>query len=391
MTSKNIFEKEKELFLHTYNRIPLEIERGEGVHLIDKNGNRYLDFFSGLAVNALGYSHPKVISAVTQQMMKFSHLSNSFISDPQIELAELLIKHSGMSKLFFSNSGAEAIEGAIKLIRKVYGPDKKIFALTDSFHGRTYGAMTLTNREKYQKGFEPLLPNIDKIRFNDLSQLEVKINHQTAAVFLEFIQGEGGINPVSDEFAKSLNELRDVLGFAIVADEIQTGIGRTGKDFAFNHYGIIPDILVVAKAIGGGLPLGAFITSSKFDESFKTGNHGTTFGGNPVCCAAGSVVVKEILENGIMENVAELGKYFINELRLLKDKFPAKIKEVRGRGFMIGVEMTQSCAPIVKRMLERNVLTNCTNDNVVRILPPLIAKKEDIDFYLYNFNEIIKE
>ena len=387
----NIFEKEKELFLHTYNRIPVEIERGEGVHLIDKNGNRYLDFFSGLAVNALGYSHPKIISAVAQQMMKFSHLSNSFITDVQVELAEMLIRHSGMSKIFFSNSGAEAIEGAIKLVRKVYGPEKKIFALTNSFHGRTYGALTLTNREKYQKGFEPLLPNIDKISFNEVSDLEEKINDQTAAVFLEFIQGEGGINLVSDSFAEKLIHLRDSYGFVIVADEIQTGIGRTGKEFAFNHYAILPDILITAKAIGGGLPLGAFLTSSKFDEAFKTGNHGTTFGGNPVCCAAGIAVVKEVLENGLMQNAAELGNYFISELNLLKEKFPERIREVRGRGFMIGVEMKESCAPLVKKMLERKVLTNCTNDNVVRILPPLIARKADIDFYLYNFNEIIKE
>lgn len=387
----DIFEKEKELFLHTYNRLPVEIERGEGVHLIDKKGNRYLDFFSGLAVNALGYAHPAILSAVNSQMMKFSHLSNNFITDVQVELAELLTKHSGMSKIFFSNSGAEAIEGAIKLIRKVYGPDKQIFAMTDSFHGRTYGAMTLTNREKYQKGFEPLLPNIGKIKFNDPNDLEEKINENTAAVFLEFLQGEGGINLVTAEFSDMLHKLREKFGFAIVADEIQTGIGRTGKNFAYNHFGLKPDIVVVAKAIGGGLPLGAFMTSDKFGDSFKTGNHGTTFGGNPVCCAAGVVVVKEVFESGLLQKVNELSEYFISELRLLQERFPGKIADVRGKGFMLGVEMTEPCAPIVKRMLDRKVLTNCTNDKVVRILPPLIATRQDIDFYLYNFNEVIKE
>lgn len=387
----NIFEKERELFLHTYNRLPIEIERGEGVHLIDKSGNRYLDFFSGLAVNALGYSHPGVIAEVMKQMTIFSHLSNNFIADVQVELAGLLIKHSRMSKLFFTNSGTEAIEGTLKLIRKSYGPDKKIFSLTDSFHGRTYGALSMTNREKYRKGFAPLLPNIGNIIFNDLTDLENKIGEDTAAVFLEFLQGEGGLNLISNEFADRLGELRDKFGFAIVADEIQTGIGRTGKPFGFMHYNLSPDVVVVAKAMGGGLPLGAFLTSDKFADTFSAGNHGTTFGGNPVCCSAGIVVVKEVLENGLMEQVAELSDYFISELNQLAEKFPTKIKEVRGRGFMIGVEMTEPCAPLVKKMLERRVLTNCTNERVVRILPPLIATKEDIDFYLYNFNEVIKE
>lgn len=389
--SGNIFEKEKNLFLHTYNRLPIEIERGEGVNLIDKDGNRYLDFFSGLAVNALGYSHPAIISAVMGQMMKFSHLSNNFITDVQVELADLLVKHSGMSKVFFTNSGTEAIEGSLKLIRKVYGPDKKIFSLTDSFHGRTYGALSLTNREKYRKGFAPLLPNIDSINFNDVSDLEQKVDKDTAAVYLEFLQGEGGLNSVSDEFAEKLSMLRDKFGLAIVADEIQTGIGRTGKAFGFMHYNLSPDIVVTAKAIGGGLPLGAFLTTEKFDNSFSAGNHGTTFGGNPVCCAAGIVVVKEVLENGLMEQVAELSDYFISELNQLASWFPHKIREIRGRGYMLGAEMNEPCAPIVKKMLERRVLTNCTNDKVVRILPPLIATKEDIDFYLYNFNEVIKE
>ena len=387
----NLFEREKKSFLHTYNRIPLEISRGEGVHLIDKNGNRYLDFFSGLGVNALGYAHPEIILAVTQQITRYSHLSNSFITNEQIELAEMLNEASGMSGVFFSNSGTEAIEGTIKLIRKFYGPDKKIFSLSDSFHGRTYGAMTLTNRAKYQKGFEPLLPNISKIIFNDIEGLQKNVNENTAALFLEFIQGEGGINPVSEEFVDRLKQLREKYGFAIVADEIQSGIGRTGKEFAYKHFEIEPDIVVVAKAIGGGLPLGGFLVNEKFSNTFQIGNHGTTFGGNPVCCAAGIVVLKELFKNGLMNEVAKLGEYFLNELKQLWELFPDKIKDVRGKGFMIGIELTFPGSSFVDKLRERKVLINSTNETVLRLLPPLISKKEHIDFFLYNFHEVLKE
>ncbi len=387
----SIFELEKELFLPTYKRIPIEVERGEGVHLIDKEGKKYLDFFSGLAVNTLGYAHPGIVEAVSNQIARFAHLSNNFITGVQIEFARLLVKHSGMSKVFLSNSGTESIEGALKLIRKFYGPDKKIYALTDSFHGRTYGAMTLTGREKYKKGFEPLLPNIDHIKFNDVDDLVSKAGKDTAAVFLEFIQGEGGINVVSQEFADKLASLRDEYGFAIVADAIQCGIGRTGKPFSIDHYGIKPDVLVTAKAVGGGLPLGAFLTSPKFDNVFETGKHGTTFGGNPVSCAAGKVVLQEVFENGLMERVAELGKYFIEQLNEINSMTPGHIKEVRGKGFMIGVEMNYDGAAVVDEMRKRNVLINCTNQKVIRLLPPLISEKEHIDFFLYNFHEVIKK
>lgn len=389
--SDNLFERENKSFLQTYNRIPLEISRGEGVHLIDKNGKRYLDFFSGLGVNALGYAHPEIILAVAQQMTKYSHLSNSFITNEQVELSEMLKQASGMSAVFFSNSGTEAIEGSIKLIRKYYGQEKTIFSLSDSFHGRTYGAMTLTNRAKYQKGFEPLLPNISKIKFNDTTDLQKNVNSNTAAVFLEFIQGEGGINPVSEKFVDMLNQLRGKFGFAIVADEIQSGIGRTGKEFAYKHYDIEPDIVVIAKAMGGGLPLGGFLVNEKFRHTFRKGDHGTTFGGNPVSCAAGIVVVRELFQNGLMNEVAESGEYFIGQLNELCKLFPGKIKNVRGKGFMIGIELTFPGSNYVDKLRERNVLINCTNETVLRLLPPLISKKEHIDFFLYNFHEVLKE
>lgn len=388
--NSNIFEQEKKLFLPTYNRIPLEISHGKGVYLYDKNGNKYLDFFAGLAVNALGYAHPKIVEAISGQIAKFGHISNSFITDVQVELAELLIKYSGMSKVFFSNSGTEAVEAALKIIRKKEGPDKKIFSLTNSFHGRTYGAMSLTARSKYKKGFEPLVPNIYQINFNDVSDLEAKIDETTAAVFLEFIQGEGGVNVVSDEFASKLFELKDKYHFAVVADEIQVGIGRTGKPFAFNHFNVKPDLIVAAKAIGGGLPLGALLTSPEFDNVFETGKHGTTFGGNPVSCAGGVAVLKEVFENGVLENVAELGKYFIDELEKLSVKFPEDIKDVRGKGFIIGVELFYPGQIIVQKMLEKKILINCTNQNVLRILPPLIITKDEIDYFLVNLEQTLQ-
>jgi predicted acetylornithine/succinylornithine family transaminase len=389
MTS--ILEKEKEFFLQTYKRIPVDISHGEGVYLYDKKGNKYLDFFSGLAVNALGYANPGIIAAVTEQIKRFAHLSNNFITDVQIEFAEKLVKYSGMSGVFLTNSGTEAVEGAIKLIRKAKGPDKKIFSFTGSFHGRTYGALTLTPKEKYQKGYEPLLANISYIRFNNIEDLRNKIDTDTAAVFIELIQGEGGIVPASDEFVKKIEELRSIYSFILVADEIQTGTGRTGKPFAFNHYNVLPDIVVTAKAIGGGLPLGAILVSSDLKNIFSTGTHGTTFGGNPVACAAGNVVLKKVFEDRLVDNVMEKGKHFINLLNNLKKEFPEDIKEVRGKGFMLGVEHFYECTQLADKFRERGVLVNCTNQNVIRILPPLIAGKEHIDFFISEYKNLLSK
>jgi acetylornithine/N-succinyldiaminopimelate aminotransferase len=388
---QSLIDLEKELFLHTYQRIPIDISHGSGVHLIDKEGNRYLDFFSGLAVNALGYAHPGIADAVCSQIQKFAHLSNNYITDIQVEFTELLLKYSTMSKAFLTNSGTESVEGTLKLLRKYYGPDKKIFSLTGSFHGRTYGAVTLTGKEKYTSGFEPLLPGIDHIVFNDTEDLKNKAGEGTAAIFVEFIQGEGGINVISGEFGRELTILRNKFGFALVSDEIQSGVGRTGKPFACNLYDIEPDIIVAAKAIGGGLPLGAIMVSPKFENVFTPGVHGTTFGGNPVCCAAGKVVLEEVFEKGLIYKVSELGDYLLGQLNELKSLFPEAIKEVRGKGFMQGVEMRYPCNGLVGKMRERKVLTNCTSNSVLRLLPPLITTKNDIDFFLYNFHEVLKE
>lgn len=388
--AKSVFDKEKELFIPVYKRLPLNISRGEGVHLYDIYGNRYLDFFSGLAVNALGYSHPRIVDAVCSQISKFSHLSNNFITDIQVEFSELLLKHSRMSKLFLTNSGTESIEGAIKIVRKKYGQDKTIFSLTNGFHGRTYGSLSLTSKEKYRNGFEPFLPNTGKINFNDIDDLQLKINEETAAIFIEFIQGEGGINIVSEDFTARLIELKNKFNFLIIADSIQCGIGRTGRPFSHNYYEVQPDIIVTAKAIGGGLPLGAMLISDELKDILKTGVHGTTFGGNPVSCAAGKVVLEEVFERGLVDEVKKNGEYFISQLKEIQKMFPSVIKDVRGRGFMIGIELFDECSDFVKQMRERKVLINCTGNNVLRILPPLIAGKNEIDFFLYNFHEILK-
>lgn len=385
----DITTQDKELFLPTYRRIPLEISHGEGVYLFDKNGNRYLDLFAGLAVNALGYAHPKIVSAVHKQISRFAHLSNNFLTDPQIELAQKLLKASGMSKVFFTNSGAESVEAAIKITRKCKGPDKTIFSFTGSFHGRTYGALTLTAQPKYQNGFEPLLPGIQNIPFNDCAALDAHINERTAAVILEFLQGEGGINEASPAFVEKLDSLRRQYNFLIISDCIQCGIGRTGKPFSHDYYDFRPDIIVAAKAIGGGLPLGAVLVNEALSEVFSLGQHGTTFGGNPVSCAAGVVVLEEVFEHGLMEKVYMLGNQWKEELLHLQASFPDKISAVTGHGFMLGIHLTFPGKPVVDALFEKQILSNCTHETVIRLLPPLILQQEHIDEFLTAFREIL--
>jgi len=376
-------------FLNTYNRLPIDIDYGSGSYLITKDGEKYLDLFGGLAVNALGYAHPGVVEAVSKQIGRFGHLSNMFLTDVQVEMASLLINYSGMDKLFFTNSGTETAEAAIKLIRAVKGSDKMIFSLSGGFHGRTYGGLSLTHKEKYQKGFEPLLPKTGMIRYNDINDLVEKVDENTAAIFLEFIQGEGGIYSVTGEFVAKLEELRKKFRFLVVSDCIQCGIGRTGKPFFHDHFNFVPDLILTAKAIGGGLPLGALLVNKEFSEVLTPGRHGTTFGGNPVSCAAGIVVLKEVFENGLMEKVVEKGEFLIQKMEALQNQFPEKIKEVRGKGLMIGIELTFPGAGIVKEMLKRKFLVNCTNDTVIRLLPPLIITTDELQQFVDEFSEVI--
>ena len=386
----NLLEKEKKFLLHTYKRIPLEISHGEGVYIVTKDGKKYLDFFSGLAVNSLGYGNKKIINAIEEQIKKIIHLSNYYVNNTQLELAEKLIKYSGLSKVFFTNSGTEAVEASLKLLRKALGPDKKIFSFSNAFHGRTYGSLSLSGKEKYKKYFAPLLPNIFQLEFNNINQIEDNLDETTAAVYIEFVQGEGGIRIASKQFINKLDELRKEYGFVLVADEVQSGIWRTGKPFAYNHFNLKPDLVIVAKAIGGGFPLGALITNKKYSDAFQIGDHGSTFGGNPVACAAGLAVIEEIINIKLMNNVENLSNYFISKLNQLKDKFPDKIKDVRGLGYMLGVELNFPCNKIVDEFRENCILVNCTSENVLRILPPLISIKTNIDQFLTTFEKLLK-
>ncbi|PJA98609.1 MAG: aspartate aminotransferase family protein [Ignavibacteriales bacterium CG_4_9_14_3_um_filter_30_11] len=391
MNTTDIFDKEKKYFLQTYKRIPIEIVSGSGVYLSAKNGDKYLDFMSGLGVNALGYSHPRIIEAVTKQIKKISHLSNYFITDIQTEFADKLLRFSKMDKLFLTNSGTEAIEGVIKLIRMKFGQDKKIYSLTNSFHGRTYGSLTLTERKNHRLGFEPLLKNIDYIKFNNIEDLKDKVNENTAAIFVEFIQGEGGIQPISNDFANEITNLKKEYDFSLVADEIQSGIGRTGKNFTYQHYNVNPDIIVSAKAIGGGLPLGAFMIKNKLNDILDYGKHGTTFGGNPVCCAAGIAVLDYLSENNLISKVDNLSIYFFEKLNNLKEKYPNIIKDIRGKGFMIGIEVNNFANEIVNKFRDKKIIVNLTATNVLRLLPPLIMEQKHLDIFLDIFDNILIE
>ena len=384
-------EREARVFLHTYKRLPIDIERGDGPYLYGKDGKQYLDMFGGIAVNALGYRHPAVTKAIHAQVDRFLHVSNMFFQDTQLALAERLTAASGFPRVFFTNSGTEAMEGALKLVRKwgVKGRRKNIFGLSDSFHGRTLGSLSITGRDKYRDGYAPFLPGTSILRFNDADALRSAVNEDTLAVVLEFIQGEGGINVVSGEYVRTLQELRDTFGFLVVADEIQSGVGRTGRFFAFEHFPFRPDIVVCAKAIGGGLPLGALLVSAPLDEVFTPGVHGTTFGGNPVSCAAGHAALGEILEGGLMKNAERVGSYLEQSLRSVQNEFPDVVAEVRGMGLMLGLEMRQDATGLVDGLRDAGVLVLQTNTTVLRWLPPLIINDTHVDTAIRSLRETI--
>ena len=385
-------EMADQYFLPVFKRLPVEVDRGEGVYLIDRSGKRYLDFLSGIGVNALGYSHPAVLQAMEKQMHRNLHLSNYFVQDVQIELAERLIRYSGMARLFFTNSGTEAVEGALKIVKKWANQHGKseIICFEGAFHGRTIGALSVTAQEKYQKSFQPLLPGIQHIPYNNVEKLRETVTEKTAAVVLEFVQGEGGVVPATPEFVAELASLREKFHFLIIADEIQAGIGRTGYFFSYEHYGIRPDIVTSAKALGGGMPLGAFLVTEPLVNVLVRGEHGTTFGGNPVSCAAGIAVVDELMENGLLDHVKEIGEYFSAQLRELQKKYPEKIKEVRGRGLMQAMVINEEGYPYVLKGIENGLVFNATATNVLRFLPPLIVTKAEIDTAVEVLSTVLK-
>lgn len=392
-TAQNLIAIEHDVILQTYKRIPVVADRAEGCRITDVQGVTYLDMLSGIAVNALGYSHPRILEAIASQSARYLHLSNLFYQEPQIRLAEKLVKLTGYSKVLYSNSGAESWDAAIKLARQhgnACGKVGNIIGFSGGFHGRTYGALSTMDKPLYKEGMGPFLPDTAILPFNDVDALRNAVNEKTCAVGLEFIQGEGGIRSVSAEFVATLAELRERFGFLVIADEVQTGVGRTGHFFAFEPYHFTPDIVTVAKGIGGGLPLGAVLVSDALSTTWKQGQHGSTYGGNALACATGLVVMEE-LENGLLEHVRSVGEYLHRSLQTLRESYAGYVTEIRGCGLMAGVVVNEESTPLRDALLARRVITSATASNVIRIVPPLVISTEDIDECMAALRSAIEE
>lgn len=383
MNKQDVFAIDKAHYMPVFARYPMVISHGEGAYVTDTDGNRYLDFFAGIAVNALGHAHPNLVKAVSEQAAKVIHCSNLYYTEVQAQLIEKLAALSGLDKVFLANSGAEANEGALKLARK-YGKtiadDKyEIITANHCFHGRTLMTLTATAQPKYQAGYEPLPQGFTYIDYNDIAALENAISDKTCAVVLEPIQGEGGVNVPADDYLQKVRALCDKYGALLIFDEVQTGIGRTGKMFAYEHFGIKPDIVTLAKGLAGGVPIGAFLATDKVASAFHPGDHGSTFGGNPLACAASKAVLDTILEDDLLDNVTEVGAYLMDAIRALGEKYPTIIRSVRGKGFMVGIELTREGREIVQACLDAKLIINCTAGNVLRLVPSLTIGKQQVD------------
>ena len=390
----NLLKEDQNYILNTYKRLDLIIERGEGSYLIDSEGNRYLDFFSGISVNHLGHNHEEIKKRIKNQIDHYIHLSNFFVSPHTVNLAKILVENSFASKVFFSNSGTEANEAAIKLARK-YGKainthKVEIASSLHSFHGRTFGGMSVTGQEKYKEAFQPVLDGVKHFTFNDVGSLREAVGVHTTCVFIELIQGEGGIRVASHEFIEELVCLAKKYQFLIIVDEIQTGLGRTGELFAYMHYNLKPDIVTIAKSLGGGLPLGAMLVSKECEDILGVGDHGSTFGGNPVACSVGEYVVETIKDPLFIHSIQDKSYYLFNELEQLQKKYKV-IKEVRGRGLMIGIDVGDWANTIRDKALQRYLLLNVTNQTVLRLLPPLTISFEEINSFLKIMEDVLKE
>ncbi|MDI6710990.1 MAG: acetylornithine transaminase [Bacillota bacterium] len=381
--------------MRTYGRLPIVVVRGDGVWVWDAEGKKYLDFVAGIAVNAVGHCNPRVVEAVIDQARRLMHCSNLYYIEPQMRLARMLVDNSAFDRAFFCNSGAEAVEGAIKLARKYArsqgGEDRyEIIAAHNSFHGRTLGALTATGQVKYHKGFEPLAAGFRHVPFNDLEAMDAAINERTCAVLLEPIQGEGGINVPSKDYLQGVRRLCDARGALLILDEVQTGMGRTGRLFAHEHYGVVPDIIALAKALGGGFPIGAILAREPVASAFTPGDHASTFGGNPLACAAGIATLKLLLGEDYIGHAARVGQYFKARLADLMGRYPF-IHDVRGRGLMLGMELTVPGGDIVTRCRDEGLLINCIGQKVLRFVPPLIVTLEDIDGALIILTRVLDE
>ncbi len=381
MTFQEIVELERQFLLPTYNRYPLAIARGKGVFVYDLEGKRYLDFVGGIGVNALGHAHPRIVKAIREQAARVIHTSNLYYHEFQGKLAERLCGLSGLNRVFFCNSGTEAIEGAIKLARAAArgGEGKcRLIALENSFHGRTFGALSLTGQEKYRTQFQPLLPGVTFVPRNAVEALRRAVDDSACAIVLEPIQGEGGIRECSPEFLQEARAAADRHHAVLIFDEIQCGLGRTGSMFAFQQTGVVPDVVVVAKPIAGGLPLGAFIAKESLATVMAAGQHGTTFGGGPLACRVALEFLAVIEDDRLLDNVNRVGAYLSHELNLIVEKFGIA-KEARGRGFIQALELAVPTRPIVDEAMAAGVLFNSTAEVVLRFLPPFLLEEKHVD------------
>lgn len=379
MKLEDIFQSYKDYIMPTYTKYPLVFVKGKGSRLWDIHNKVYLDFFPGWGVSNLGHCHPKVMQAVRDQVSKLIFIPNNYYHLEQAKLAKELVYWSYPAKVFFCNSGAEAIEAAIKFSRKFGQGRYEIITFLNSFHGRTLGALAATGQKKYQNGFQPLLEGFKIVNFNDIEAVINAISDKTVAIMLELIQGEGGVNVAQRDFVVQLRKICDEKKLLLIVDEVQTGLGRTGKLFCYQHYGITPDIITLAKALGGGLPIGAMLVKKELADTLGPGMHASTFGGGPVICKAALAVLKAIQKEKLLTNAQKLSDYLFLKLDGLKNRFPSIIKEVRGKGLMAGVELNIEGKPVVEQCIEKGLLINCTQDKVLRLMPALNVTKKEID------------
>lgn len=394
-TIKEWIERGQKVVMNTYRQVPLAFVKGEGVYLWDADGKKYLDFGAGIAVNSLGFADPEWVAAISKQAATLHHTSNLYWIPPQIEFAELLVENSGFNRVFFCNSGAEAIEGAIKLAKK-YAFKKKgencneVISMQHSFHGRTMATVTLTGQTKYQKGFTPLYPGVSYVEYNDIDALKKAVTDKSAAILLEPIQGEGGIRPAKKEYLQQVRQLCNEKDIVLIYDEVQCGMGRTGKLFAYQYYDVMPDIVSLAKGTAGGFPIGVMLATQSKADAFEPGDHASTFGGNYLACTAGKVTVEKFLKGGILKNVEAMGKYLTEKLIALQKDFPIII-DVRGVGLIQGIEFKCAVKDIINKCLADGLILIAAGDTVIRFVPPLIIGKTEIDSMITTLRKILPE
>ncbi len=400
MKLETIHAAESKLLVQTYDRSPHLFVEGRGVYLVDEDGHEYLDLLSGIGVSALGYGHPAIEAAIATQSKRLLHTSNLFYHPGTANLALQLTEISGLDRVFFCNSGTEAWEAALKIARAHAGRMRsegvtigtRFLAIEHSFHGRTMGSVATTHKEMYREPFAPVMPGVDFVRFNDVADLRAKFTGEVCAICIEPVQGEGGIHPVSPEFFRAARELTQAAGALLLADEIQCGFGRTGEWFAYQQYGILPDVVTVAKPLAGGLPIGAMLCTNEIAEAFSPGMHGTTFGGGPLACAVASAVIDTMKQEGLLESIREVGAYFKDRLREL-GKRQAHVVEVRGMGLMLGLELSSAeiAKEVATAMMERRIILNRTSETVLRFLPPYILERKHVDIAVSALEEILSQ